>query len=155
LASGRLRYMSEDALLLDPERRRAMPLPSAIVLKRGSWEALGRLFPKLGELPVWRRGGQDVRYWSPPTSQVATDPLPVRAIMFARYTADSEPSHLERLTPLEGLSRLVAAPCSMRTPITSVLTQQIADWARAVPFYALAYGSLSQAIHVVEDLVGS
>jgi hypothetical protein len=114
---------------------------------------LRSLLPALSDLPVRRRSGQDVRYWSPPAAQLATVPLPVSAIVFARYQ-DAAKSHLEPLTPLQGLSRLIAAPCAVRAPITTEMIHALVRWASEIPFYALAYGSLGEARQIVEDLLG-
>jgi len=153
LASGHLFYLTDDLSLIEPRSFHAVPVPGTLVLKSGSWPALQPLLPTLGDLPVRRRGGQDVRYWSPPAAQVATVPLPVRAIVFAGYQ-DAAKTHLEPLTLLQGLSRLIAAPCAVRAPITTELVCDLVRWAGEIPFYALAYGSLGEARQIVEDLLG-
>ena len=91
------------------------------------------LLPMLTDLPVRRRSGQDVRYWSPPPVQVATAPLPVRAIVFARYQ-DGAKSRVERLAAFDGLSRLIAAPCAVRAPITTEMVDALVRWAGEIPF---------------------
>jgi hypothetical protein len=154
LASERLSYLSDDIAPLEDGSLRAVPVPGTVILKSGSWEALKSLLPKLLDLPVHRRRGDDVRYWSPPAIQVAADPMPIRAIVFAHYEAASK-AHLKRLLPLEGLSRLIAAPCTISAPITSDKVHRVAEWARAIPFYALPYGSLADATQIVEDLLES
>lgn len=152
LASRRLSYLTDDLSLIEPGSFHALPLPGTIVLKSGSWRALQSLLPALEDLPVRRRGGQDVRYWSPPAVQVASSPLPVRAIVFAGYQNGAK-SELERLAAFEGFSRLVAAPCAVRAPITPDMVHDLARWAGEVPFYTLAYGSLGDARQIVESLL--
>jgi hypothetical protein len=154
LRRGASLNLTDDISLLDPGSLRVVPVPGTLVLKSGSWPLLESLLPGLGELPVRRRNGQDVRYWSPPAAQVATDPLQVRAIVFARHGAASD-TRLERLSPIEGLSRLITAPCTVKAPITTETVHRIAGWARTIPFYALPYGSLADARPIVEDLLGS
>jgi hypothetical protein len=154
LASGRRSYLTDDISLLDPATLRIVPVPGTFVLKSGSWEALASLLPGVPELPVRRRDGQDVRYWSPPARQVAADPLSVRAIVFARY-AHERRAEFARLSPLEGVSQLMAAPCTVLGPITSETVDRVVGWARAIPFYTLAYGSLADAVRIVEDLLES
>jgi hypothetical protein len=154
LASGRLSYLTDDISLIDPSSLRAVPVPGTVVLKSGSWGVLAPLLPSLSDLPIRRRGGQEVRYWSPPSRQVATDPVPVRAIVFARYEA-LRSAQLEPLAPFEGLCRLIAAPCTVRGPISNATIQNVIDWARAIPFYAMPYGSLAAAQQIVEDLLKS
>lgn len=154
LASERLSYLSDDIIPLEDGSLCAVPVPGTVILRSGSWEALKCLLPSLLDLPVHRRRGHDVRYWSPPAIQVAADPMPIGAVVFAHYEAASK-AHLKRLPPLEGLSRLIAAPCTVSAPITSDKVHRVADWARAIPFYSLSYGSLADARQIVEDLLES
>ena len=154
LASGRLRYLTDDLSLIAAGSFLAQPLPGTLILKSGSWRVLQPLLPKLADLPVRRRSGQDVRYWSPPPMQVATAPLPVRMIVFARYQ-DGTKSRIERLAAFEGLSRLIAAPCAVRAPITVDLVDALVRWSGEIPFYALSYGSLGEAMQIVEGLLKS
>jgi hypothetical protein len=152
LAPGRLSYLGDDLTLLDPSDLRAVPVPGTIILKRGSWEPLQSLLPTLCDLRIRSRGGQEVRYWSPPAAQVASAPLPVRAIVFARYETGTS-MKLDRLPPLEGLSRLIAAPSTVHPPITADTINRLAGWARTIPFYTLPYGSLQEASRTLEDLL--
>jgi hypothetical protein len=152
LASGRLRYLTDDLSLIAPRNFQAAPLPGTLILKSGSWRVLQPFLPMLADLPVRRRGGQDVRYWSPPPMQVATAPLPVRAIVFAQYQ-DGAKSRVERLAAFDGLSHLIAAPCAVRAPITTETVDALVRWAGEIPFYALAYGSLGEARQIIEGLL--
>jgi len=154
LSSERMSYLTDDISLLDPDDFRVMPVPGTLVLKQGSWKALESYLPRLRDLSVRRRGGQDVRYWSPPATQVAAGSLPVRAIVFARYDAAAS-GQLARLSTLDGVSRLMAAPCTVSAPITAETVHRVVAWAQAIPFYALAYGSLAEAKSIVEDLLES
>jgi hypothetical protein len=154
LSSGRLRYLTDDLALIAAGNFQAQPLPGTLILKSGSWRVLQPVLPDLADLPVRRRGGQNVRYWSPPPRQVATAPLPVRAIVFARYQEEAK-SGLEPLTPFAGLSRLIAAPCAVRAPITTEMVAALVRWAGEIPFYALAYGSLGDATRTIEGLLDS
>jgi hypothetical protein len=154
LASGTLRYLTDDLSLIAPGNFQAVPLPGTLILKSGSWGALKTLLPRLKDLPVRRRGGQEVRYWSPPPAQVATGPLPVRAIVFAQYQ-DGAGCRVERLAAFEGLSRLIAAPCAVRAPIKTEMVDELVRWAGEIPFYALVYRSLGEARQIVEGLLKS
>jgi len=154
LASERISYLTDDISPLDGASLRIVPVPGALVLKSGSWQALESLLPEVSGLAIRRRRGQEVRYWSPPVAQVAAGPLPVTAAVFPRYESGRK-VELGRLSPLEGLSRLIAAPCVVSAPITIETIDRISGWARAIPFYTLAYGSLADATQTVEDLLGS
>jgi hypothetical protein len=152
LASRRISYLSDDISPLDGVSLRVVPMPGALVLKSGSWQALGPLLPELSDLTILRRRGQQVRYWLPPVAQVATAPLPVSAVVFPRYES-GRTAELSRLSSLEGVSRLIAAPCTVSAPITTETIDRVLGWARAIPFYTLAYGSLADATKIVEDLL--
>jgi hypothetical protein len=75
-------------------------------------------------------------------------------IVFARYQ-DGTKSRIERLAAFEGLSRLIAAPCAVRAPITVDLVDALVRWSGEIPFYALSYGSLGEAMRIVEGLLKS
>jgi len=154
LALGRISYLTDDISPLDGASLRIVPVPGALVLKSGSWQALGSLLPELPDLAIRRRRGQEVRYWSPPVAQVASGPLPVSAVVFPSYESGRK-VELGRLSSLEGVSRLIAAPCAVSAPITTETIDRISAWARAIPFYTLAYGSLADATPIVENLLGS
>jgi hypothetical protein len=154
LASGCNSYLTDDISPLDGASLCIVPVPGALVLKSGSWEAVGSLLPDLYDLAIRRRRGQKVRYWSPPVAQVASGPLPVTAIVFPHFESGRK-VELSRLSLLEGVSRLVGAPCVVSAPITTETIGRLSGWARSIPFYTLAYGALADATRTMEDLLGS
>jgi hypothetical protein len=152
LSSGRSYYMTDDVALLDRASLCVVPVPGALILKRGSWELLEPLLPELSALAIRCRAGQDVRYWAPPAAQIATVQLPVKAIIFVRYENGRKAS-LVPLSTLEGLSQIIEAPSAISAPITSETLEQLASWAQGIPFYTLGYGSLTEATHLIEELL--
>jgi hypothetical protein len=154
LSSGRNYYLTDDIALLDRSSLCVVPVPGALVLKSGSWEPLASPLPALSQASVRRRFGKEVRYWAPPPSQVAKAPLPVKAVVFARYEPGSRAA-LVPMSGLVGLSETIAAPCTVKPPITSETMALLVNWAKDVPFYALAYGSLAEAAQIVEELLWS
>jgi hypothetical protein len=154
LSSRRNYYLGDDIVLLDRVNMRAVPVPGALVLKKGSWEALSAMLPDLCHAIPRRRFDEAVRYWAPPAAQVVKAPLPVKAVIFTRFERGQQTA-LTRLTMLQGLSEIVAAPSKVRGPLTVNVIEQLLSWASAIPFYTLTYGSLAEAGHMIEELLWS
>ncbi len=152
LAQPQIRYLGDDIVLLDRANLHAVPMPGALVLKKGSWVLLESLFEGLASRSIHRRNNVDVKYWAPPVAQIAHRPLPVRAVVFPRRGAPEQPA-LNHLSSLEGLSRVIAAPATISPPIMSETVDRLMDWAHGIPFYDLAYGRLEDATRLIETLL--
>jgi hypothetical protein len=100
----------------------------------------------------YRRFGKESRYWPPPRERIARSSLPVRAVVFPRYVEGAD-ALLSPVTPLEAMSRITAAPCAVRPPITEAVVKRLASFARRVPAYALTYGALSDARQIVWEML--
>ncbi|MCR4267848.1 hypothetical protein [Nitratireductor sp. ZSWI3] len=80
--------IGEDVILLDAEAGVIRGLPLAHTAKRGSWPALQRYFPELGDIPQRTRpDGKCVKYlW--PRSWAESAPISsLRQVIFPRYRA--------------------------------------------------------------------
>ncbi len=92
-------YLSDEFALIHPATLRVHPFPKALCVKEGSFDAVTGL-----GLPLWRRGHY-VKAFKGPVGyvrtadlgpRVATEPSPIRFVVFPRYAAGSE----ARLFPL-------------------------------------------------------
>jgi hypothetical protein len=146
------RYLGDDIALLRGQSFDIVPLPNSIVLKRDSWEPLKDYLPDLESLPVYRRLDKDARYWSPPRDQLVSGPLPVKAIVFPRFS-EGTTTAIRHLTPIEAMNLLVRAPCVIAGPITEERVRNLADWLLRVPSYDLTFGSLGEAVAQIEALL--
>jgi hypothetical protein len=144
--------LTDDLALLARATLAVVPVPMPLVLKSGSWNALHPFLPDLAASIIYRRFGKDSRYWAPPRERIAHSSLPVRAVVFPRYVEGAD-ALLSPVTPLEAMSRITAAPCAVKPPITEAVVDQLASFARRVPAYALTYGALSDARRIVWDML--
>lgn len=152
LARGRLRLLSDDIALLDRESLRVWPMPGPVVLKQGSWNLVD---PMPGPAAAsYRRGGQPVRYLAPARDRLADSLLPACAVVFPeRGTVERDA--LVPISPREGLQRLLAAPATIRGPLTREAVTRLAEWAGSLPFFVLQYDTLDQAARRIEHLLAS
>lgn len=154
LGRSRVRYMTDDIVMLEPAGLAAIPMPGPLVLKSGSWRLLESALPALADQAIHRRNGEQVRFWAPHRSQVADTPQPVKAIVFPERR-DHATSALDALSPLDGLSRLLSAPATISSPITTDTVDRLMRWADGVPFHVLRYGRLEDAAVAIEALLGA
>ena len=154
LVAEGLNYLTDDLVLLERERLRAVPVASPLVLKAGSWDALAGRLPALAASAVRRRLGEEARYWSPPRARVARAALPVAAVLFPHYKEGAE-ARMETLSAFDALSRIAAASCTVDAPITADTLARLTGWIRRTPAYALTYGALDDATAEVRRLLGA
>ncbi|MDR3466560.1 MAG: hypothetical protein P4M07_11500 [Xanthobacteraceae bacterium] len=154
LGRSRVRYMTDDIVVLERGSLAAIAMPGPLVLKSGSWRLLQPVLPALARRTVHRRNGEDVRFWAPDRSQVADAPRPIKAIVFPEH-GDHAETTLTALSVLEGLNRLLSAPATISSPITTETVDRLMRWAHGVPFHAMRYGRLEDAAVAVEALLGA
>jgi hypothetical protein len=154
LTRPQIRYLTDDMILLDRENLCAVPMPGALVLKTGSWDLLDPHLHGLASQTIHRRNNEDVKYWVPNSGQIAGSRLPVKAVVFPSRDSGSLKPVLTPLSPLEGLSRIITAPATINSPITSETVERLIAWAHRVPFYTLAYSRLEDASDPIEQLLG-
>lgn len=150
LAGGKLRLLTDDIALLDRTTMHVRPVPAPLVLKRGSWNLLNG-FGNVDSAPIHRRYGEDVRYLAPDRAQIADACLPVRAIVFTERGAASTPK-ARPITQLEGLQRMIAAPATVKGPISEEILARLIEWSITVRFYLLSYATPEQATAAIHEL---
>ena len=151
LARGKLRLLTDDIALLDRTTMNVQPVPGPLVLKRGSWDLISS-FRDIELAPVYRRYGEEVRYLAPDRVQVVDRCLPVLAVVFAeRGAATTETPR--PITQLEGFQRLIAAPATVKGPISEETLARLIKWSTTIRFYHLPYARPEQAATAVEALL--
>jgi hypothetical protein len=150
LARGKLRLLTDDIALLDRTTMHVRPVPAPLVLKRGSW-GLVNGFTRIESAPVHRRYGEDVRYLAPDRTQIADACLPVRAIIFPKRVSEST-LNARPITQLEGLQRMLAAPATVKGPISEDILARLIEWSATVRFYLLAYATPEQATAAIHEI---
>jgi hypothetical protein len=152
LVHSGLRYLSDDVVPLDGATSRVLPVPLASSLKPGSWPVLTPKFPDLDRLPTHRDGDRERRYLdlSAHGPAIDEDGVAVQALVFPQYQPKGLPQ-LEALGPGEALERILQAHCwiSLERANLAMTLQFLLE----VPSYILRYGSLDDAILMVQELL--
>jgi hypothetical protein len=144
------RFMADDIAPLEAGRRLIWPTPLAISAKHGSWRALGRLFPQLGEAPIVRFGGRTMRYFWPRAHEVAEHVgRPAAAVVFPLHSPGS-PARLQRLHALEALVLLGEGGSGL--PTSDAGLAEFLEWWMELPAYRLTYGRLADAVRLAGGL---
>jgi hypothetical protein len=128
------------------------PLPLALVFKRGSWRFLDGRIPGLADLPVYRRAGQDVKYWLPPAARIARRPQPVKAIVFPRFGGAAALSAMP-LAAHEALMRMMQAPTRIGQMLSQAAIDRLAFWMQSCPAWDLAYDRAEPAADWIAALL--
>ena len=145
-------HVADDLVLVAEGEPLVQPLPLALVLKRGSWRILEGPIPGLAALPVYRRAGQDVKYWLPPADRITRRPHPVEAIVFPRFGGAAALS----ATPLaahDALMRLMQAPTRIGQALSQASVDRLAGWMQSRPAYDLAYDRAEAAADWIAGLL--
>jgi hypothetical protein len=126
------------------------PFPLGINLKHGSRALveIPRGFEAIEITAVARRD----RILAPPSNAWAHPPVPLRAVVFPRYVAGSEPT-LERLTAVDALTRLLTDRIHLGDPLTARRISRFLRWVERMPFYSLVYSELARAEALIEGLL--
>ena len=149
LLRDRYDYLSDDLVGVSVGDHRVWPFPLGINLKHGSRALveIPRGFEAI-EITMARRD----RILAPPSDAWAHPPAPLRAVVFPRYVAGSEPT-LERLTAVDALTRLLADRIHLGDPLTARRISRFLRWVERMPFYALVYSDLARAEALIEGLL--
>ena len=146
-------FVADDILPLEAGSKLVQPVPLAISIKRGSWPAIGLLFPELADAPVVRFGGRTMRYLWPGAGAVAVDSggYAAAAALFPQYVKDA-PVMLTRLDPARSLALLGEGGSVL--PTTDAGLADFVAWWSQLPAYQLSYGRLEDAVASVRALSG-
>jgi hypothetical protein len=126
-----------------------LPMPGPLVLKQGSWDLIG--VRDIAAVPIHRRYGEEVRYVAPNRLEVVDRCLPVLAVVFAERGAATTESP-RPITQLDGLQRMLAAPATVKGPISEETLVRLIRWSTTIRFYHLSYARPEQAAAAVEAL---
>jgi hypothetical protein len=154
LVAAGAKLVTDDYAPLERGSRLVWPVPYAPGIKRGSWRALGRRFPRLDALPVHQLAGLHIRYLNLDDARVAPldRGLPAAALVFPRYQARTK-LEAQPMTAAEALAELCHARSLMnRRPVVLAETLR---WVETVPAYRLCYGDLDRAVEWIHSLPGA
>jgi hypothetical protein len=150
LLRDRYDYLSDDLAGVSVGDERVWPFPLGIDLKNGS-HALVEIPLGFEAIEITAAARRD-RILAPPSDAWAHPPALLRAVVFPRYLAGSEPA-LERLTSIDALTRLLADRIHLGVPLTARRISRFLRWVEHMPFYGLVYGDLAHAEALIEGLL--
>ncbi|MCB1955190.1 MAG: PqqD family peptide modification chaperone [Rhodocyclaceae bacterium] len=154
LAHHGFEYFSDEVALLHLPDLQVEAVPLATCVKDSGVGALARFYPALADTESHLRGdGKRVRYVAPPAAALppAGTRRPVGAIVFPRYTP-GDPGQLERLSPNEALTALMAECLIVATRLDAAKVRQLLQWISATPCYRLPVCDLDVAVEAVRAL---
>lgn len=151
IASG-LRYLTDEVALLEENGLRVRPMPLGLTVKRGAIDLLTPAFPELMKLPEHvRQDGVRVRYLPPPEPFTDDDAVPVRQVVFPRYTPECR-TELRVIGRIAALRRLMDECLSLPVALTRANVGDLISWIRQVDCYELRMASLPEAVSLVRML---
>jgi len=148
-------YYSDEVAIIERKTHLLIPCPVGLRLKAGSLDVIQELWGKVTTCRTVGCLGEVINYVIPPKGSFAngeTDSKPVSAIVFPTY----EPSgHAEmiRIPKAEAISRLQSTGYDVHGELTSSKVQELVDWIKGVPSYALSVSSLREAVELVAGVV--
>jgi Coenzyme PQQ synthesis protein D (PqqD) len=145
-------YLADDLVALSSPDAAIVPWPLPLSLKSGSLDTLAPRLPQLATAPPYRTKGMDARLLVPDARVWEEEPVALRTLFFPRFIAGAAPE-ARRLSPFDALQRLLADRVWLGDPITEERVASFLAWLNDIPAYALSYGTLDDAVGLVESIV--
>jgi Coenzyme PQQ synthesis protein D (PqqD) len=145
-------FLADDLIALSEPNGTIVPWPLPLSIKQGSIDIVGAHHPQLAKAVSYRTKGVEARMLIPPASAWDADPVPLRRLVFPRFTDGAEP-HARRLSSFETIERLLIDRVWLGNPVTEQRMSTFLAWLDGTPAYALSYGSLADGMRLIADLV--
>jgi len=145
-------YLADDLVALSSPDAAVVPWPLPLSLKSGSLGILTPRLPQLATAPHYRTKNMDARLLIPDARAWDAEPVALRTLFFPRFIAGTAPE-VRRLSPFDALQRLLADRVWLGDPITEERVASFLAWLNDIPAYALTYGTLDDAVGLVESIV--
>jgi hypothetical protein len=151
LAAGWM-YFSDDLAAVDPATLALLPIQKALCIKDAALPLLADRLPALRDARPYRRfGTPEVRYALPPADQLPESSLPVRFLVFPRYSAGAA-LELAPISRSNALERLLETCSNPRESLPTTLGPLLEMLRRVTP-YSLVHGNLDAAIDALSSLL--
>jgi hypothetical protein len=148
LCGAGLVFYADDSVALDRENLQVSAMPFALMVREGSWPAIGPRFPGFENLPAYDRYGENVKFMAAGTEAVS--PAPACAIVFSRWEAATV-SSITPLTSFDALVRLKDSGFWLAHDRNSIRT--FLDWLQQLPIYEMVYSDVDEAAAFVKELL--
>jgi hypothetical protein len=152
LVSRGFDYLSDDAVPLSEPDGEIVPWPLPLSVKPGSIELLKSRFPELGNAPVYPTKGTEARLLVPAAKVWDATAVKLQTLIFPRFVAGAVPEQ-RRLSQFEAMQNLLTDRVWLGYPITEARVKSFLDWLDDTPAYAISYGTLDDAVQLVERVI--
>jgi hypothetical protein len=148
-------YLGDDVVPLRRGDFNVTPFITSLSIKEGSWDIIGKLYPRLHDNPEYVRRDRRLRYLNLDKASIEDlSTHPVHCLAFPRYDSESEES-LQQIEPTMALARLIEAGIWLGHPLEPGRIKQFLDWLDHIPCYSMTYRSLSRALDWSKKLLES
>jgi hypothetical protein len=145
-------YFSDDLAAVDPATLTLLPIQKALCIKGAALPLLEDRLPALRAARPYRRfATPEVRYALPPANRLPEASLPVRFLVFPRYSAGAA-TELAPIPRSHALERLLETCSNPRESLPTTLGPLL-EMLRRVPPYSLVHGNLDAAIDALSRLL--
>jgi hypothetical protein len=152
LVSRGFDYLSDDAVPLSEPDGAIVPWPLPLSIKFGSMALLKSRFPELGNAPAYSKKGTETRLLVPAAGAWETRAVKLRALIFPRFIEGAAPQQ-HRISPFDAVQNLLSDRIWLGYPITEAKVKSFLDWLNDTPAYAISYGTLDDAVQLVERVI--
>lgn len=152
LAAAGWDYGGDDMVRISPEGA-ARGVPFAAAVKSGGVPLLRGMWPRLEQLPEWRRAdGQRARYLLPPKRDLAARPLNVVVTLARRPGAQAQ---MTRISQVDALRAIVDSACARRWSMTGEALCCLAGTLNRAVCARLEYSDLEPAVQAIVEVAGA
>ncbi|SDO34914.1 PqqD family peptide modification chaperone [Afipia sp. GAS231] len=152
LVSRGFDYLSDDAVPVSEPDGEIVPWPLPLSIKPGSKELLKSRFPELGNAPAYSTKGTEARLLVPAAEVWDATAVKLRALIFPRFIAGTAPKQ-RSLSQFDAIQNLLIDRVWLGYPITEARVKSFLDWLDDTPAHAICYGTLDDAVQLVERAI--
>ena len=106
----------------------------------------------MGNAPVYPSKGTEARLLFPAAKVWDATAVKLRTLIFPRFIAGAAPEQ-RRLSPFEAVQNLLSDRVWLGYPITEARVKSFLDGLDDTPAYAITYGTLDDAVQLVERVI--
>jgi hypothetical protein len=145
-------YLADDMIALSAPDGAIVSWPLPLSIKPGSVEVIAARHPELAQAAAYRTKGLEARLLIPPASAWDSDPVRLRTLVFPQFAAGAT-ADLQRISAFDAAQRLLADRIWFGNPITEQRVTAFLTWLNDTPAFALSYGSLDDAVRLIDGIV--